>query len=1543
MFKNITYLILLVISTHIFSQSYPSDTIHPQINTNNPNFPFPQFLEYSHGKSLALYNGVGVTHADMEKATREAYIIMMRRALYTPKTLNGKKYIVYNHPTVPQNYGTFVSEGDGYAMLAAAHMADKETFDGLWLWVHDNRLSGVKKYYDCTDLRPTYTYGAGFAGWDCDENTSINSTGINSAGDGDVDIALGLLMAYKQWGDNMGIKDACGNNISYKDEALKMIKLMVDTLYYSKSPQGAQAGIKGFLTGIVGVDGYMKSGNTWGEVTNWRTSAANTLYAWANSKPDPIQVKSKYVDYHAPAYFNSFAKFLKANGGTKWQINQYKRAEASSDWVIGEMYKKGYIASAGDFTLSDDGSTSTFGPFSAGEDFRCSWRTILNYVWHGNPDSTWNPKTHEIGTGGNTFEYSMGLRHKEFLKYPYTLPSSKANAYCSKLGASPDPGQPNWRGVAQIKQQYSPTGAVLANYGVNWMAGTGMPAAIASEDTDFLAELYRQCELSWDDASGLADLPDNTTRYINSTPKYFHGWFRLLGMLTATGNLHAPENMVAAANMKVYMSVDKTFAYEGDILNYEVSYRNYGKITATGVTISTVVAPEYEIVSASNGATISGQTITWNIGSVTGFLTNGLAATKGTRTFVVKVKTLTAKTTVCLTSTLTSTNGGTWVSNEYPNNASYTMERNCVDLLKDRVLSITKTTDRNTFNSGDIVNFKLNFENKTGSNLWLDGGRDRVVVSYANYHPTNGTSFYQFYRIWNTAHEAYINLGNYRVSYFMNDGAAIGIYNATTNPTGWSTYVDNQNDLNKYGYNPLTLPTDKQLKFTYQRIPWGTDANGAWNQRFVTQFAHVLTATSTHVFDKLDSDYLIHKGVNGPGFFRTRFESNPSTDLTNRISDDWSYDAAAKSSNMDGQGDYFYPISPTYTNAATNFAATTIDNYSKDACGGPVKTFLKVLVEEFDGYTWRRIAGNGPLPGRETYNVIVTDSIPIELAWVKFTDSLAVGITATYTPLTGNSKFSGVVKWSIPVMLTGEKGDLSYTTTAKSPCSEKTFVNTGWIRSDVDSPLSSSVDLTLTCNPVPPTALAESSLDKTANKTNASVGDKITYTLTFTNKDGSTGTWTNSASLSTDWQAAGTAQVPSPKTASSIISFDQNNNSNSGPYGFEHKKVHGVNGWVESTIAPTNSSSFSYFFRHSAGTPGSSDFKGIRVEVVPNDGGNNFMTFNIYNDATLVKTTKMSFMGTPKPINIRFELLDDKLYIFVNDFTGAPLLMVSGLTELTAGYSGMYANGSQQAVSAWKGHFDSAFDLVMTDEIPAQLGTISNISNSGTKSGTTITWPTIAGPILANTIFTRTFDATVSSCTDFINNLGKASTYGISNIQSLNTVSCGTTTPLYFVSFSISDDHKQLSWIVNSTNIDNGKYYITASTDGINFETLGYIEENQFNSYNYTLKKSESNYTYFQIIYQNVSITEYSNKLKLNNTIEDLNISPNPFTSSFQIEFKNDQKYTVKLYASTGLLISEHIYSGIQTLELGNELPTGIYLLQINSEDESKTFKIIKK
>ncbi len=141
-------LLMSAVFLKLNAQTWPADTIHTAINTGNPKFPFPQFVEYTVGKTLAKYNAEGVTHADMEKTMRESYKIMMHRCLYVPgKVLNGKRYIVYNHSSVPYNNNTFVSEGDGYALLAAAYFADKEAFDGLWLWIHDNRLSKVKKYY----------------------------------------------------------------------------------------------------------------------------------------------------------------------------------------------------------------------------------------------------------------------------------------------------------------------------------------------------------------------------------------------------------------------------------------------------------------------------------------------------------------------------------------------------------------------------------------------------------------------------------------------------------------------------------------------------------------------------------------------------------------------------------------------------------------------------------------------------------------------------------------------------------------------------------------------------------------------------------------------------------------------------------------------------------------------------------------------------------------------------------------------------------------------------------------------------------------------------------------------------------------------------------------------------------------------------------------------------------------------------------------------------------------------------------------------------
>jgi len=1364
--KNVRTLILLLILFLKLSIAY-GQWPTANINSGNPAYPFPQFLEYAKGKTLAKYNAEGVTHADMEKAMREAYIMMTHRCRYSGDVLNGKKYITYNTAAVPFNYNTFCSEGDGYILIAAAYFADKETFDGLWLWMHDNRLSKVKRYLNCTDLRPAYRYGPFFDGWEADATTSDGSTLANSATDGDEDLAMGLLLAYKQWGEFMGINDACGKPISYKADAEAELKTLVDTLTLNN----LSGGFSGILCGDIGIDGYVKSGNTWGENTSWRTSAANTTYPWAKNNPEAYTNSGLFTDYIAPAYYNEFATYLAANGGSAWQVNQYKRGEASSDWLISQMYAKGYTATSGGCTFgANDGSVLTFNTMNEGEDFRLSWRTILNYVWHGNQTTSWDPVNHAITATPNQYEYNMGIRHAGFLKTPMSTPTTKV---CATMGASPDPACPTFFGPAQITQELNLNGTLLSQYRTNYAVGSGTPAAVASEDLTLIGDLYRQCEIMWDDASAQAAGLTDAQRYENSTPKYFHDWFRLLGMLTCSGNLQPPSSIKPIANIKVYMSVNKTYAYQGDNITYTVVYRNYGSLDATGVTLTTPLDNDYKFVSASKSGTLSGSTITWNIGTVPGFKSaTGIPPTTDSVTFTILVKDTTNK-RVCLQSTIAGTNTASWTSNEFPNHATYTMERNCVDILPARTLLVTKTADRIKMNPGDIGTFTVNFQNKSTANAWLNGGRSNVVVSYGNYYMAgNSYNFYQYYRIWHDASESYIDLHNYRMSYYMNDAAAMGLY-STTNTSGWTFTVDNQNDLDKYGYNPTTGP----ITFTYQKIPAGSDANGNWNQRLIVQFAEVLTAPATHIFDKLDNLYLIHKGVWGPGFIRTNLMSNPSSQLQTRVADDWSYSSGVTIPTLDGQNQKLTPITNNWADA--NNPNLVVNNYSRYSCMANVANYDRVLVEEWDGYTWRRILGRGPLPGREAYNVVITDTIPKNLKWIGFVDSMGLGVQATYTAAGTSASYTGIVKLTVPIMLVGDKDQLVYKASdidPPCPSADKNFINAAWIQSQTDSPDSSALGLTITCTQLPPVLKPQTSLFKTANVTSAKVGDVVSYTLKYINTTGTN--VVGNFSQSSDWKSIGNGNLPK-FTSLASVTLDQNPNNPTNPpgtygYAFYNVKSHGKNGYITSTIVPTNNSNVDFVFRYTAGTPGQSDFQGVMLQVSPNPTGNNTVNFAvIVNNTTLISETNVAFGGSYNPINIKVQLTDGSMYIYMNDFTGNPLKTYSGITNLNAGYAGIFGYNSQQYITSWKSFFDSSFDLSIFDPLPSALTSPTSISNSGTASGSKITWPTVVGPILANATYTYTFNATVASCTNFIANIGMALVDGIDTLKSLNVVTCG--------------------------------------------------------------------------------------------------------------------------------------------------------------------------
>jgi uncharacterized repeat protein (TIGR01451 family) len=1000
------------------------------INSGNPKFPFPQFNAYENSSgvldNLGTKNPVGVTHAEMEKTIREAYQIQMNRAEKKGGSFGGIDYIHFR--SVPE-----CSEGSGYGILGAAAMADKPMFDGMWLWIHDNAMKRVKRYNDCGESANDYMYSQ-LPDW---MNDYKNGNGQGSATDGDVDIALALLCAYKQWGEFMGIKDACGNQISYKQAAIDFLTAMTDTLVF-KSSQTT------LVSGDIGLDGYIKNGDKGPTLTDWANSVQRSGFT---KTPEPSGPSKVCIDYSAPSYFNQFADFLALEDSVKyaWNIYQFRRGAASCDWLMGKLVEnQKYIPFAGSCSLSTD--QPVFGPYSDGEDFRLAWRTILNYVWNGNPKSTWDPITHQVkNVVPNTFELDAAKRYSKFLWDSRQSPWGNA---CEKVSNSTF----EYWGPSVLRYYYDITGKPQTTFVLNWVPGTGSPTAVAVQDFNLMAELYRTCETTWD-AEKTGD------RYLTSVPKYFHGWFRLLGMLVLTGNYQSPGTFKPGANCKVYLSIDKTFAFEKDTVTYTIDYRNYGSIDAEGVTIIDTLHKDFQFVSASNSGVYNNAAhiVTWKVGKVSGFKSaTGIDPTMGQVKLKVIIKTATEK--QYRNRVIISCDNGTgWTSNEYPNTVSSVMQRNYLDIAK-RALVLDQTASKSLVKPGDNVEFSINFLNSSEAG-WINGGRSGVRFSFAlGDANTNSDGKKMRFRLFHDAQEAYIDYGNYRMSYFMYD-SLITCYSKDVGCTkGWGIRFDFNEGVDT-----------GSVKVFQENIVPGQDSLGKWNQRIVLQFSDPLDPKrkeSLSAFDYLVRQYYkvpdnIHRGGDEP--LRLQWELFNATYMPPKPTWDkhWSWDAKAVEIS---EGSMFFPVTNDWTDP--DKPDIPIDSWHPKACSKASHTIDNILVEEWDGYTWRRVAGNGPMPGREANNVIIRDTIPEGFTFVSFTGENPMGVAPTIN--------GRVITWKVSKMQIKEGGTIKFTAKADGSCpgaADREVYNRSWISADKESPFADSSLLTVSCDTVvkPPT------------------------------------------------------------------------------------------------------------------------------------------------------------------------------------------------------------------------------------------------------------------------------------------------------------------------------------------------------------------------------------------------------------------------------------------------------------------------------------------
>jgi uncharacterized repeat protein (TIGR01451 family) len=1026
---GLVFLILLPILC--FSQ------VTPGINTGNPNYPFPQFKSYTGGATtLAQKNPVGVPHAEMEQRVRDAYTNICNNMKYEGTVVAGIKYIQPNN-ALPISHCTCV-EADGYYLLAAAYMGDKTTFDGYFMWMHDRQFQKTRRYMDNVLNSPSYYYSPGISGAGSFGNPTSPAGGAlggNSAADGDVDVALALLMAWKQWGDMSGITPPApytGGQISYKAEAIKYIRTMVDTLtYFPSLPQ------KKYVSGDIGFDGYMKSGDTWNETSVWAQSGQPGFTV----TPERTGGDANFVDYHAPAYFRDFADMLQAEAQPAWSINQYRRGDASCDWVMGQAYAQGFIPWIGKYQIT--GTTVNFSTFiSGGEDFRYGWRTILNYLWHGAPTYTWNPTSHQFTAGTNTYNRDMALRFANFLHHPESAPYSNTcfNAAASVPGLLVG-------GPSNIRWEYTMSGTGGGSFLLPMPYGPASPSAVVANNWDLMAQLFRQCVISFDDQGG-----GGAQRYLTANPQYFHEWFRLLGMLVLTGNFHSPMQVAPAANLKVYKSVNKTFAYVGDTITYTVSYRNYGKPDGTNVVIKDTLDAGYQYISGSSTKAVSASSniLTWNIGTVKGMNTGVVSQTLDSLKFKVVVLPG-APSRICNCASITENGVFHWKSNEYPNRITEVMERNCVDILSQKPLTLTKKVDKASANPGDVLTYTIVVKNR--SIPFLNGGRPGVYVSGAHDGVTAAqTSLLLKYRVTHGAHEPLINYKNYRVSYYANQTPVPTWGIVTTIAEGTADPVTSVN----------ALPT-----LTQQALVPGAN----WNHRFIITFPNRKATTTVKLTDNRGDRSKIHEGALEP--LRLVNQLNAGWVNFNAL-DDWS----AETGIVAADGAAYYPITNDWTDPL--LPNVLVNKIHPDQCNTIANTVKKQLVEEWDGYTWRRIYGDAPVSGRELTNIQVKDNLPPEVNTVNFVAGYPTGT------LSGST-----ITWPvISQLLTGDSVVYKFSVTVKAPCTNPNATNTVTAKATNEPLVTSTVNTSInTC------ALALEIIDFKGHSVNANL-NKLEWMVT---------------------------------------------------------------------------------------------------------------------------------------------------------------------------------------------------------------------------------------------------------------------------------------------------------------------------------------------------------------------------------------------------------------------------------------------------------------
>lgn len=218
----------------------------PEFHYKEPLRPFPQHADY--------YSEVILP--SIEQSVMDNKVISFYRNWRNRYLKTFQDSMAYVHYTLEYQVGDAIScsEGHGFGMVITALMAGTDStsyndFIQLYKW-YDNHRSNINPY---------------LMAWQQDSKGN-NSSGADSATDGDLDIAYSLLLAHYQWGSD--------GDINFIEEAKKMI----DAIYTSDISSKYK---------LIELGDWVSSGSNYGKSTRCCDFMIDHLRAFKNETNNP--------------------------------------------------------------------------------------------------------------------------------------------------------------------------------------------------------------------------------------------------------------------------------------------------------------------------------------------------------------------------------------------------------------------------------------------------------------------------------------------------------------------------------------------------------------------------------------------------------------------------------------------------------------------------------------------------------------------------------------------------------------------------------------------------------------------------------------------------------------------------------------------------------------------------------------------------------------------------------------------------------------------------------------------------------------------------------------------------------------------------------------------------------------------------------------------------------------------------------------------------------------------------------------------------------